>query len=166
MPRIYISVGSNNDREKNIHAAINALTEHYGEIICSPVYETEAYGFTGEPFFNLVVALNTDETPQTVIHVLKNIEDENGRQRSSEKFSDRTLDLDLLTWSDIVDERLKIPREDIMLYAFVLLPLADIAANDKHPESGLTYAQLWQQFKQQQKTEINKVDFNACGENV
>jgi len=79
---------------------------------------------------------------------LRQIELEHGRTREAQKFSARTLDLDLILYGDLVisDGRLQIPRDEIERYAFVLEPLAEIAPNLTHPLIQKSYAQLWQEF--------------------
>lgn len=154
MARIYISIGSNIDAEKNIRLAINALQEHYGKLILSSVYESEAVGFDGDNFLNLVVGLNTDEDVYTVAANLRKIEDENGRVRSGPRFSSRVVDLDLLLYDDLVleNESLEIPRDEITKNAFVLLPLDEIAPQLIHPVSGKTICDHWSVFdKESQK---------------
>ena len=68
-----------------------------------------------------------------------------GRERRGKKFSSRSLDIDLLTYGDAVTSvpPVTLPRSDILKYAFVLKPLADIAPKDVHPETGRTYAEHW-----------------------
>ena len=94
--------------------------------------------------------------------ILREIEDANGRDRSGPKFSSRTLDLDLLLYDDLVlDENgLKLPRDEILKNAFVLWPLAEIAPGLKHPETGLTYAELWSRFDKT-KESLKPVDFSV-----
>ncbi|MEP2616097.1 2-amino-4-hydroxy-6-hydroxymethyldihydropteridine diphosphokinase, partial [Marinobacter alexandrii] len=53
--RVYISIGSNVDRERYVTAALDALANWFGGLEISPVYESEAVGFNGSPFLNLVV---------------------------------------------------------------------------------------------------------------
>lgn len=154
MARIYISIGSNIDAEKNIRLAIHALQEHYGKLILSSVYESEAVGFNGDNFLNLVAGLNTEEDVHTVVATLRTIEDENGRDRSGPRFSSRTVDLDLLLYDDLVlhEEGLDIPRDEITKNAFVLLPLDEIAPQLIHPVSGNTICDYWSSFnKESQK---------------
>ena len=148
MAKIYISIGSNIDAEKNIRLAIHALQDHYGKLILSSVYESEAVGFDGDNFLNLVVALKTQEDVYTVVATLRKIEDENGRDRSGPRFSPRTVDLDLLLYDDLVlqEKGLDIPRDEITKNAFVLLPLDEIASQLIHPVSGKTMCDHWLNF--------------------
>jgi len=83
-----------------------------------------------------------------VAKLLRQIELDNGRTRDSQKFSARTLDLDLILYDDLIlnEGRLQIPRDEIERYAFVLEPLAEIAPTLKHPISHLSYAELWEKF--------------------
>jgi 2-amino-4-hydroxy-6-hydroxymethyldihydropteridine diphosphokinase len=60
MTRVYLSFGSNIDREHNIRSGLDALAQHFPGLVLSPVYESAAVGFDGEPFLNLVVAIDTD----------------------------------------------------------------------------------------------------------
>ncbi|PKM35328.1 MAG: 2-amino-4-hydroxy-6-hydroxymethyldihydropteridine diphosphokinase [Gammaproteobacteria bacterium HGW-Gammaproteobacteria-10] len=146
MARCYISIGSNIDRETNIPSSLRALKNHFGELIISSTYESEAVGFSGDNFYNLVVGFDTELDVKNVAKILKQIELEHGRIRESKKFSARTLDLDLLLYDDLIieDGRLQIPRKEIEQYAFVLEPLSEIAPDSKHPISRLSYKELWQ----------------------
>ena len=148
MARVYVSLGSNIERERHIRAALDALEGRYGRLEVSQVYESEAVGFEGDPFYNLVVAFDTDEDPVALDQALHAIEAANGRDRKAPKFSARTLDLDLLLYGDaVVDSgRLQLPRDEITRYAFVLLPLAEIAGEARHPLSGESYRALWAGF--------------------
>ena len=146
MPWIWVSVGSNMDRETSIRAGISALKVEFGELQLSPVYETEAVGFVGDAFLNMVLGFHTDLPLQDVRAVLRKIEHAQGRVRDEHKFGSRTLDLDILTYGNLVDESEDIPRAEIMRYAFVLGPLADVAPEQAHPGLGKTYARLWQEF--------------------
>ncbi len=154
MAKIYISIGSNIDAEKNIRLAIHALQDHYGKLILSSVYESEAVGFDGDNFLNLVAGLNTEEDVYTVATTLRRIEDENGRDRSGPRFSSRIVDLDLLLYDDLIlkEDKLEIPRDEITKNAFVLLPLEEIAPQLIHPVSGKTMCDHWISFdKESQK---------------
>ncbi|MBS3964927.1 MAG: 2-amino-4-hydroxy-6-hydroxymethyldihydropteridine diphosphokinase [Methylomonas sp.] len=159
MPAGYISIGSNIDKANNIRSSINALQAVFGSIALSSIYETDAVGFMGESFYNLVVRFQSSLPAKQVAKQLKQIELEHGRHHHSQKFSPRTLDLDLILYGDeIIDEgRLQIPRDDIERYAFVLEPLTEIAGTEKHPVSGKTYAELWEAFD---KTGLKRMKFN------
>jgi len=148
MPRVYISIGSNIDRDKNILASLQALEQQFGKLTISSIYESEPVGFTGDTFYNLVVGFNSELEVKDVAKQLRQIELDNGRTRDCQKFSARTLDLDLLLYDDLIlnDGRLQIPRDEIEHYAFVLEPLAEIAPTLKHPISHLSYAELWEKF--------------------
>lgn len=163
MPEIWVSVGSNMNREANICAAMHELGARFGELKCSPVYETEAVGFTGAAFLNMVLGLRTDLELGEVRSVLRDIEHAQGRTRDGQKFGSRTLDLDLLTYGDHVDESLDIPRSEIMHYAFVLGPLADVDPGGRHPQIGRTYARLWQEFAGN-KAGMQQVEVDCVGE--
>ncbi len=154
MARVYISIGSNIDAENNIRLAIHALQEHYGRLILSSVYESEAVGFNGDNFLNLVAGLNTEDDVHEVALTLRKIEDENGRDRSGPRFSSRIVDLDLLLYDDLIlkEDNLDIPRDEITKNAFVLLPLEEIAPQLIHPVSGKTMCDHWMSFdKESQK---------------
>lgn len=148
MARVYISIGSNIEAEKNVRFAIDALKNHYGDITLSSVYESEAVGFDGDNFLNLVAALDTEDDVFTVAKTLREIEDRHGRDRSGPRFSARTVDLDLLLYDDLVihQDKLDIPRQEIIKNAFVLWPLAEIAPQQVHPENQKTMTELWDAF--------------------
>ena len=144
----YISIGSNIDKDIHIPTSIKALETHFGERVLSSIYESEPVGFSGELFHNLIVRFESDLDVKTVAKKLRQIELDNGRTRESQKFSARTLDLDLILYGDLIlsDGRLQIPRDEIERYAFVLEPLAEISPLETHPLSGITYGQMWTQF--------------------
>lgn len=148
MPTGYISIGSNIDRDRNISSSLCGLKRHFGDLIVSSVYETEPVGFSGDPFYNLVVGFHSELEVKAVGKLLKQIESDHGRIHNGKKFAARTLDLDLLLYGDLIitDGRLQIPRDEITRYAFVLEPLAEIAPDLKHPITKESYAELWNNF--------------------
>ena len=145
---MWLSLGSNIDPRRQIPAALESLKRHFGELVVSPVYESRAVGFSGDNFHNLVVGVETKLTPRELAGALRHIESLHGRVRSAEKFSSRTLDIDLLTYGDrVIDEPgVQVPRDEILRYAFVLLPLSEVAPDERHPVNGRTYRALWADF--------------------
>ena len=163
--QVFISIGSNIEPAQYIPNSINALKSYYGQLDISPIYESIAEGFKGDNFYNLVVSFVTDHSAKQVYQQLRKIENDNQRQRNTQKFSARTLDLDLLLYGQ---QRLNtahfiLPRDEILKYAFVLKPLADIAPQSQHPESQQSYADLWvafQQNPQYQPQNMWEIDIN------
>lgn len=146
--RVWLSLGSNVDREHYIRVAIAALRAQFGELVVSPVYDSAAVGFDGNPFLNLVVGIETGMPLGALARWLRALEEANGRAREpGRKFSDRTLDIDILTYGDasgLVDG-VELPRDEVTKHAFVLRPLVDVAAEEKHPVLGVTYRELLMQ---------------------
>ncbi|MBN8429286.1 2-amino-4-hydroxy-6-hydroxymethyldihydropteridine diphosphokinase [Microbulbifer salipaludis] len=150
MATVYLSLGSNIEREKHLSAGLDALVKAFGDLRISQVYESESVGFAGDDFYNLVAAIDTDLSVGALALHLRQIEDENGRQRSGPKFSARTLDIDILTYDELTGEvdGIQLPRDEILKNAFVLLPLSELAPDTLHPVVGKTYQQLWEAYDQ------------------
>jgi 2-amino-4-hydroxy-6-hydroxymethyldihydropteridine diphosphokinase len=143
-----VSIGSNIDKEKNVRGAIAALERAYGPLELSPIYETAAQGFDGDSFYNLVAAFHSEAPPSEIAEELLNIERHHGRQRSHKGFVPRTLDLDLLLYGDAVirEPGVEVPRSEIGQFAFVLRPLAELAPDMRHPETGESLHEMWDRF--------------------
>ena len=154
MRRVYVSLGSNIDRERHLRGGLDDLRLEFGELVLSPVYESKAVGFDGEPFLNLVAAFDTAQSIEAVDAALSRIEETHGRVRGEERFAPRTLDIDLLLFGDCVLQRpgLQVPREEIPRYAFVLRPLADLAGDEVHPLLHRSYRELWREFNDPTQT--------------
>ncbi|TNF91320.1 MAG: 2-amino-4-hydroxy-6-hydroxymethyldihydropteridine diphosphokinase [Gammaproteobacteria bacterium] len=159
MPEVYASIGSNIDREHNIRSAISVLKQHFGQILLSSVYQSRAVGFDGDDFLNLVISFESDLPPAIIQQRFRDIEAEHGRQRGGKAFAPRSLDIDLLLYDDLIlnNGELRLPRDEIQKYAFVLGPLAEISPQRTHPETGTTYAQMWREFSGPK--EISKIEF-------
>ncbi|KRF02224.1 2-amino-4-hydroxy-6-hydroxymethyldihydropteridine pyrophosphokinase [Frateuria sp. Soil773] len=148
MARAYLSLGSNQEPHRYLRAALAELRERFGEIAVSPAYRSKAVGFDGADFVNLAVGLDTSLEPQALNDWLHALEDRHGRRRDVPRYSDRTLDVDIVLYDDRVIDgpgHLQIPRKELK-HAFVLKPVADIAPELRHPLGGETMAALWAAF--------------------
>jgi 2-amino-4-hydroxy-6-hydroxymethyldihydropteridine diphosphokinase len=148
MARAYLSLGSNQQPLHYLNAALVELRERFGAIVVSPAYRSRSVGFDGADFVNLAVGIDTDLSPQALNDWLHALEDRHGRRRDVPRYSDRTLDVDIVLYDDLVldgEGHLQIPRKELK-HAFVLRPMADIAPTLAHPLSGDTMAALWSAF--------------------
>ena len=143
MASVYLSIGSNIDREANLCTCMQQLRHDFVDILFSQVYETPAVGFEGEPFLNLAAGFTTELTPKALKQYLRQMEAAQGRIHGEKKFSARTLDLDLLLYDtlDLHPEH-NLPHSDILTYPFVLFPLAEIAPTVLHPSLQQTIAEI------------------------
>ena len=148
MPDVYLGLGSNVMPEDNLRLAVSELADRFVLKSVSPVYRNAPVGFDGDDFLNAVVLVETDMPALAVCGELEQIHDLAGRKRGTDSFVSRTLDIDLLLYgSDIVDESpVRVPRDDILRYSFVLRPLADIAPDLRHPVTQRTMAEHWAAF--------------------
>lgn len=147
-----MSIGSNVERERNVRAAVRALKTSFRNVELSPVYQSRAEGFDGDDFYNLAARFDADEPLERLCERLTGIEAAQGRVRSGPRFAPRTLDIDVLLYGDVIrhDERFDIPRRDILTYAHVLGPLATLAPDLQHPETGERLADHWRWFRDKQ----------------
>ncbi|WP_266170972.1 2-amino-4-hydroxy-6-hydroxymethyldihydropteridine diphosphokinase [Dyella subtropica] len=148
MARAYLSLGSNVEPQRYLHAALDELRTRFGALDVSPAYRSKSVGFDGPDFVNLAVGLDTDLSPEALNEWLHALEDRHGRRRDVPRYSDRTLDVDIVLYDDLVRQgegHLEIPRKELK-HAFVLRPIADIAPELRHPVSGKRMAALWAAF--------------------
>lgn len=146
MPAAYLSLGSNQDPEANLSSALAALHQRFGDVRVSVAYRFPAVGFDGADFVNLAAIVETDLAPDALNDWLHALEDAHGRRRDVPRFSDRTLDIDIVLYGDqVLNGRgnLQVPRDELK-HAFVLRPLAEIAPDTVVPTSGRTLRELWE----------------------
>ncbi len=148
MATVFLGLGSNIDPEDNLHLGIRELRARYGELELSAVYRSKAVGFEGDDFLNLVARFESNELPQSICEQIELIHNLAGREREGGKWGSRPLDIDLLLYNDLViDEKpVRIPREDVLEYSFVLRPMAELAPDLVHPVTGRTMLDHWQEF--------------------
>jgi 2-amino-4-hydroxy-6-hydroxymethyldihydropteridine diphosphokinase len=150
--KVFLGIGSNIDRSRAISTALVHLQQNFGELYISPTFESEAVGFNGDNFYNLVVSFSTSISLEDIVKIYKSIEDKSGRDRSEPKFSARTLDIDPLLYGDLIcNSPVQLPRDEILENAFVLLPLSIMAPEYIHPVTGLSFAELWKKYPNEQK---------------
>lgn len=145
MPRVYLSLGSNVDAERQLGVAVQALRARFGAIEVSPTYRSAAVGFAGAAFLNNAVAFDCDLDHATLRAWLRALEDACGRDRSLPRYADRTLDLDIALWCDGATCRSDLTREEFER-AHVLAPLADLAPELREPFTGATLQARWMQL--------------------
>jgi len=146
MSTAYLGLGSNVNARSNILGGIAALRETFDPVRLSPAYQTRAIGFKGDDFINLAARIETSLQPLELKQYLNELEDHHGRVRNVAKFSDRTLDIDILLYDDLymVTPVIELPRPEILTFSHVLKPLADLAPDLLHPVQRKSIAEIWQ----------------------
>ena len=123
--KYYLSLGSNINPESNLQLAISALNKILTETECSSIYQTQAEGFEGDDFLNLIFSGVSSLAFEDLNKKLKDIEDSSGRDRNAKKFSSRTLDIDIvLQLND--EEEILFESDEIAKYRFVSEPLEEL----------------------------------------
>jgi 2-amino-4-hydroxy-6-hydroxymethyldihydropteridine diphosphokinase len=148
MATVYLGLGSNESPQANLRLALRELQKCYGELAISATYRSTAVGFDGADFLNLAVCFECEDSPTAICDDIERIHDLAGRVRGSGQWESRSLDIDLLLYDDLVlDERpVRVPRDDILRYSFVLRPMAELAPDQVHPLTGRTMLEHWQEF--------------------
>lgn len=149
MALVYLGVGSNIEPQLNVTHGLQCLRERFQVIAESPWYQSPARGFNGPDFINLVVAIEFAGELSELAQQIKQLEKDCGRPDNAQKYTSRTLDIDILLFADLVGEfaGIKLPRTDITQCAYVLKPLLDIAPDIAHPVSQQPYRELWPQLR-------------------
>lgn len=135
----YIAIGSNlGSPLQQATSALNALAQLPDSQIqaVSSFYRTAPFGALPQPdYLNAAVALLTSLDAHTLLHHLQTIETRQGRVRNGERWTARTLDLDIMLFGDQQhnSNQLTIPHYDLYNRAFMLLPLADITPDQLLP---------------------------------
>jgi 2-amino-4-hydroxy-6-hydroxymethyldihydropteridine diphosphokinase len=123
----YVGVGSNIDPDENVRSALDRLSRSVRLTGVSTFYRTAPLGPGDAPdFYNGVVSLQTDLTPDQVRQLLGDVESALGRTRGEDRFAPRTIDLDLLLWQGGAREPASV-HDDVMSRSFVAVPLLELA---------------------------------------
>jgi 2-amino-4-hydroxy-6-hydroxymethyldihydropteridine diphosphokinase len=160
--KVYLSLGSNLDKQKNIKSCLNYLSSSFNNILISPIYQSPSFGFEGNDFYNLVVKIETCFELKALKLWLMKLEDLHGRDRSKPRYSNRTLDIDILLFNTLVvdDSFIVIPRPEILTQAYVLKPLTDIASQLNHPQTYKSFSQHWNEIKHLKNNRIKQIKLN------
>lgn len=143
----YLILGGNiGNKLENLIQTRDLISEHIGAITkVSDIFVTAAWGNTDQPdFYNQALCVETTLSAAELLKELLKIEAAAGRIRDGKKWSERTMDIDILFYNDeIIDEpQLRIPHPHLAERRFVLAPLAQIAGEHIHPESHRSINQL------------------------
>lgn len=144
MTTVFIGIGTNIERHKHVEAGLQELIELGDELAVSTIYECDAVGFESQPFFNLVVKLNTLLSLDELAKQLRDIEVRWGRPDNAKKNQPRTLDLDILLFGEHTSKQPMLPREDIYKFAFVIQPMFELCPDLILPGTTKTVKQVWQ----------------------
>ncbi|MGF1752882.1 2-amino-4-hydroxy-6-hydroxymethyldihydropteridine diphosphokinase [Vibrio makurazakiensis] len=148
MNTVYVGVGTNIERDKHARAAWEELLTCGSNLRCSKIYHCDPVGFDSHPFYNFVVELVTDLPLTEFSQRLRTIEFKWGRSENAHKLEDRTLDLDIVLFGNIVsDKSPELPRSDIFKFPFVTQPLYDLCPDLVIPQDGRTVREIWHKME-------------------
>lgn len=136
--QVVLSLGSNQDnRLENIEHCIASIHREIGTVIkVSRLFETPAWGFESEPFYNCAVVVHTHKDAHQVLEEVLLLEEALGRIRSDvEGYQARIIDIDVISFDEeiIASEKLKVPHPEMQNRLFVLVPMRDLNLDWRHP---------------------------------
>jgi len=144
--RVFVALGSNIDPERHLNGAVRLLAERCKILAISPVYQTRPVGTVDQPdFYNAAALIETNLSAAALkTQVLADIEQTLHRVRTSDKNAPRTIDLDIALFGSEILElgHRHIPDPDLLTYPHVAVPVADLAPQFVHPETGQTLQEI------------------------
>ena len=157
---VLITGGNVGDAEQTLGEAARLINAEVGRVVRhSQIYRTKAWGFEAEDLRNQVLVVESELEPMQVLDVVNDIERRLGRDRAVEqmeksatgaRYASRSIDIDILFYDDLVveSERLTLPHPRIAEREFVLEPLTEVAARWRHPVSGVSVQQMYDELRQ------------------
>lgn len=143
MTLVLLDLGTNVDRERSLVRVFQHLAEEFTLRRCSSIYRSKPVGILEQPdFFNLAVEIETDRSVDEIKTIARGIEDKMGRDRTQPKFGPRNIDIDVVCYGDLVDEKSRIPHELSTTELFVVAPIAELYPDGVHPKTGETWREL------------------------
>ena len=164
MPRVYVAIGGNIEPERCFVFAARALRRRFPGSVFSTCYRNPAFGFKGADFLNAVAGFDSDASADQILVELHAIEIQCGRRRDDPKWAARAMDIDLLLYGGTVAEtaNYRLPRPDLLHRSYMLAPLAQIAPELRHPLTGRTMAEHWQELaREPHRLEPLSLDLNV-----
>jgi 2-amino-4-hydroxy-6-hydroxymethyldihydropteridine diphosphokinase len=152
---VYLSLGSNLEARRHLNLALGEIERDFPIVALSHVYETSPVGYRRQAaFWNMALAIRTEEGPERLRKKFALIEKKAGRSRKGHPSGPRTLDVDLILWKDLVQTRkgLRLPHPDIRSKAFVLFPILEINPILKLPGTGNPIIELACAFRDPSQT--------------
>ncbi|CAD0006046.1 2-amino-4-hydroxy-6-hydroxymethyldihydropteridine diphosphokinase [Flavobacterium chungangense] len=145
--QVILSIGSNQgNRLENIESCIDLIHQEVGTVIrVSKLYETPAWGFESDAFYNCALLLHSSSSAQKILSQVLKVEKQLGRIRSDQQgYQSRIIDIDLIVFDDeiIESDKLRVPHPLMQNRNFVLLPMQDLKLNWKHPVLHKTVSEL------------------------
>lgn len=165
---VFLGIGSNLNKEQNIQSCIDYFQASFQFCKISPVYQSPSFGFKGNAFFNFVIHIKTHFDLLPLKTWLLKVEDLHGRDRSQVRYSNRTLDIDILLFNNDIykSSEIIIPRPEILKRDYVLKPLTDVTENLTHPQTGKLFTEHWCDLMQNNRrigliTKLSVVDLRT-----